>query len=50
MKIKDIVQENTVSGDVATVATNLFARPIKRVDKRKYGNTPKPEKYNPKTT
>jgi len=48
MKIKDIVQENTVSGDVATVATNLFARPIKRIEKRKYGNAPNPKKYNPK--
>jgi len=48
MKIKDIVQEDTSSGDIATVANNLFVRPIKRTDNRKYGNTPKPEKYNPK--
>ena len=48
MKIKDIVREDTDSGDIATVATNLFARPIKRTDNRKYGNTSKPEKYNPK--
>ena len=32
MKIKDIVREDTDSGDIATVATNLFARPIKRTD------------------
>ena len=49
MKIKDIVQEDTSAGDIATVSSNLFARPIKRIDKRKYGNTPKPEKYKPKT-
>ena len=48
MKIKDIVREDTDSGDIATVATNLFARPIKRTDKRKYGNTPKPQKYKSK--
>ena len=50
MKIKDIVREDTDSGDIATVATNLFARPIQRPDKRKYGNTPKPVKYKPKTS
>ncbi len=48
MKIKDIVREDTDSGDIATVATNLFARPIKRTDKRKYGNTPKPQQYKSK--
>jgi len=48
MKIKDIIQENTDSGDIATVATNLLARPIKRIDNRKYGNTPKPQKYKSK--
>ena len=50
MKIKDIVREDTASGDIATVATNLFARPIKRTDYRTYGNTPKPVKYKPKTS
>ena len=48
MKIKEIVQEDTNAGDIATVATNLFARPIKRNPKRKYGNTPKPQQYKPK--
>ena len=48
MKIKDIIHEDTESGDIATVATNLFARPIKRTENRPYGNTPKPEKYKPK--
>ena len=49
MKIKDIVREDTDSGDIATVATNLFAGPIKRTVNRTYGNTPKPVKYTPKT-
>lgn len=48
MKIKDIIQETTDSGDIATVATNLFVRPIKRTDNRTYGNTPKPQKYKSK--
>lgn len=55
MKIKDIVQENadtstTSAGNIAVVQSNLFAKPIKRVETRAYGNTPKPEKYKPKTT
>ena len=50
MKIKEIVQEDTASGDIATVATNLFAQPIKRMEPRAYGNTPKPEKYKPKNS
>jgi len=48
MKTKEIVQEDTNAGDVATVSTNLFARPIKRITTRKYGNTPKPQKYKQK--
>ena len=43
MKIKDIIHEDTESGDIATLATNLFARPIKRTQNRPYANTPKPE-------
>ena len=50
MKIKDIVQENadastTSSSNVAVVQSNLFAKPIKRMEPRTYGNTPKPAKY-----
>jgi hypothetical protein len=53
MKIKDIIQEDadataTSASNVAVVQSNLFAQPIKRVEPRAYGNTPKPTKYNPK--
>ena len=53
MKIKDIIQENadastTSASNVAVVQSNLLAQPIKRMEPRAYGNTPKPEKYNPK--
>ena len=54
MKIKDIVHEDadavaTSSGDIAVVQSNLFAQPIKRVEPRAYGNTPKPAKYTKQT-
>jgi|TARA_R110002167_G_scaffold124404_1_gene303801 hypothetical protein len=54
MKIKDIVQENadastTSSSNVAVVQSNLFAKPIKRMEPRTYGNTPKPAKYTKQT-
>lgn len=49
MKAIEFVKEDTGSGDIATVATNLFARPIKRIDNRTYGNTPKMAKYKQKT-
>ena len=54
MKIKDIVQENadastTSSNNVAVVQSNLFAKPIKRMEPRAYGNTPKPAKYTKQT-
>lgn len=48
MKASEFIQEDTGSGDIATVSSNLFARPIKRIDNHTYGNTPKPEKYTPK--
>ena len=49
MKASEFIQEDTGSGDIATVATNLFARPIKRIDNRTYSNTPKMAKYEHKT-
>jgi len=55
MKIKDIIQEDadvstTSASNVAVVQSNLFAQPIKRVEPRAYGNTPKPKKYKPKAS
>ena len=50
MKASEFIQEDHwIWSSIATVATNLFARPIKRIDNRTYGNTPKPAKYEHKT-
>ena len=54
MKITDIIKEDadaltTSSSNVAVVQSNLFAKPIKRMEPRTYGNTPKSAKYTKQT-
>tara|TARA_R100001163_G_C5066968_1_gene205719 strand:- start:2806 stop:3009 length:204 start_codon:yes stop_codon:yes gene_type:complete len=49
MRATEFIKEDdggTYSGDVATVATNLFSKPLKRKPlKKKYANSPSYDKY-----